>query len=348
MSYKQILTPLNILIVFFIIATGFVITMFWFLYQDVNIMKNQTYDILPGATSREIAYDLAQKEIIKHPWTFNWYVKLKNLDRELQAGRYEFPNENKMSLKELIEFLASNARAREINFTVPEGYAIEQIIVLLADKMGLKKESVASAIEQFQISNFKFLISNQIPNPKSQSANNLEGYLFPDTYRVYEDAGAEEIIKKMLENFEKKVSDDLIAEVKNQGHSLQEVIIMASILEKEVKTEEDMRKAADILWRRLEVDMALEVDSTLNYILADDDRRASLTFDQLKIDSPYNTYKYKGLPPSPICNPGLMAIRAAIFPEPNDYWFYLSKPDGQTIFSKTYEEHLRNKAVWLK
>jgi len=139
-----------------------------------------------------------------------------------------------------------------------------------------------------------------------------------------------------------------LADIERQNRTLGDVIIIASILEKEVKTEEYMRQVADILWRRMDADMALEVDSTLNYILADDDRRASLTFDQLKIDSPYNTYKYKGLPPSPICNPGLMAIRAAIFPEPNDYWFYLSKPDGQTIFSKTYEEHLRNKAVWLK
>ncbi|MEK9165280.1 MAG: endolytic transglycosylase MltG [Patescibacteria group bacterium] len=338
---KNLFSPIYLLIVFFIIITVFVISLFLFLHQDVNIIKNKTYDVLPGATSREIAYDLAQKEIIKHPAILNFYVKLKNLDRELQAGHYEFPEE-KMSLKDLIEFLASGAKAREISFTVPEGYTIDQIDDFLVNKGLVDKEEFSRAIEEeFSIFNFQFSNNFQF------SISHLEGYLFPDTYRVYNGAGAEEIIKKMLANFERKISADLLAEVKNQGRSLYEVITMASILEREVKIEEDMKLVADILWRRLKSDMQLEVDSTLNYVLTDDERRASLTFDQLKIDSPYNTYKYKGLPPTAICNPGLKAIRAAIYPEPNDYWFYLSKPDGETMFAKTYEKQVMNKAKYL-
>jgi UPF0755 protein len=163
---------------------------------------------------------------------------------------------------------------------------------------------------------------------------------------VYEDATAEEIIKKMLENFEKKMTPELLQDIKKQGRTLRDIIIMASILEKEVQTEKDMRLIADILWRRLEINWALEVDSTLNYIL--DDKKPALTNKDLLIDSPYNTYKYTGLPPSPISNPGLAAIRAAIYREPNNFWFYLSKPDGETVFSVNFEEQVGNKGKYLK
>lgn len=331
---RKIASPRNFLIVFLGLIFLFILILFILLQRQVVIPESQTYEILPGSSSREIAYDLAEKQIIKNPRLFNLYLKLKDLDTNLQAGQFEFTRD-KMTLKELIEFLTSGAVAREIEFTVPEGYTVDQIATLL-DEKGLVDYQKMLEINPSQISNFKFLISR----------SSFEGYLFPDTYRVFEGVTASAIIHKMLENFEYKVSLDLLREIEYQEKSLEETITMASILEKEVQTEGDMKLVADILWRRLEADWPLQVDSSLNYIL--EDKNPSLTSDQLEINSPYNSYKYRGLPPTPISNPGLKAINAAIYPEANDYWFYLSKPDGETVFSVTYDEHLINKGKYLQ
>ena len=131
-------------------------------------------------------------------------------------------------------------------------------------------------------------------------------------------------------------------ELKNQGKTVPDIVTMASILEKEVKTMNDKKIVAGILWKRLEAGMPLQVDSSLLYYKAS----GSGTFDK-EIDSPYNTYKYSGLPAGPICNPGIESIEAAISPQESKYWYYLSAKDGTTIFSKTYDEHLANKAKYL-
>lgn len=326
---------------FLAVVLFIILTTVWLIYSAVDLPLPRVYEVVPGATSREIVYDLARKHMIRFPMFFNLYLSLKDLDTQLQAGRYEFPK-SRMSLREIASFLTSGAKAKEIEFTVPEGYTVPQIAALLQEKGLVDKEIfLEKAQSEFQMSNVKFQINGQFLMSK-----NLEGYLFPDTYRVYENATGDEILAKMLKNFEKKVLLPLTPEIEKSGRTLSEIIIMASILEREVQTESDMKKVADILWRRLDADWALEVDSTLKYEIAS--ANPSLTYDELQIDSPYNTYKYKGLPPTPIGNPGSKAITAAIYPEPNDYWFYLSTPEGETIFSKTLEEHNRNKMLYLR
>ena len=176
---------------------------------------------------------------------------------------------------------------------------------------------------------------------------NLEGYLFPDTYRIFRDATAEDIIAKMLDNFNGKLSPAMRADISKQGKSIHDIVVMSSIVEKEVRSAADKKIVAGILYKRLELGMKLEVDVTINYISGKNNPSSAL--EDLQIDSPYNTYKYYGLPPGPIANPGLDAIMAAIYPEKSPYLFYLNRQDtGETIFSKTYEEHLRNKAKYLK
>ncbi|MBI4359685.1 MAG: endolytic transglycosylase MltG [Candidatus Jacksonbacteria bacterium] len=323
---KVFTSPGIILSAFLALVLLAVLATVWLVYRAVDLPEPNIYEIVPGATSREIAYDLARKHIIRSPDIFNLYLSLKNMDTQLQAGRYEFP-EPRMSLREIAAFLTSGAKAKEVEFTVPEGFTLEQIAALLQGKGFFNFLSKGGSASGGQFSN-------------------LEGYLFPDTYRVYENSDSGDIIEKMFRNFEKKVVLPFASEIENSGRTLPEIITMASILEKEVQTEEDMKKAADVLWRRLDADWGLEVDSTLKYEIGG--ANPSLTYDELKIDSPYNTYKYKGFPPTPIGNPGLKAIMAAIYPEPNDYWFYLSKPDGETVFSKTLQEHNFNKAKYLK
>jgi len=145
---------------------------------------------------------------------------------------------------------------------------------------------------------------------------------------------------------ENKMSADFLAEINRQKKTVHEILTLASILEKEVSTENDRKIVADIFYKRLEIGMALQADSTVNYASGKSVPRASGK--DLETDSPYNTYKYKGLPPGPICNPSLSAIKAAIYPAKNDYWYFLTTPDGKVIYSKTHDEHVKAKAKYYR
>jgi UPF0755 protein len=227
----------------------------------------------------------------------------------------------KITARSLLNLLTS-AQARPVRkVTVIEGWGIDDIAAYL-EKEGWYQED-----------DFKKLAGR-------------EGYLFPDTYYLFADAKITDLIKKMQENFDRRVSNDLRAAIKRQGKDLDEVLKVGSIIEAEVPHEADRPIVSDIIWKRLNAGMALQSDATLNYAIGG--KRTALTAAELKMDSPYNTYKYRGLPPTPIGNPGLSAIRAAIYPAKTDYWYFLSTPDGQTIFSRNLAEHNRAKVRYLK
>ncbi|MBU1029480.1 endolytic transglycosylase MltG, partial [Patescibacteria group bacterium] len=165
-------------------------------------------------------------------------------------------------------------------------------------------------------------------------------------YRVYRTASAEEIVNKLLGNFDQKLTADVESVIAASDHSLYEIVIMASILEREVRGEEDRRLVADLFWRRLDIGMRLQADSTVNYVT--EGKRPALTQADTQLDSPYNTYKYGGLPPGPIGNPGLVSIKAAANPQPNSYWYFLTDVDGGVHYARNLEEHNRNKAAYLR
>ena len=180
----------------------------------------------------------------------------------------------------------------------------------------------------------------------------LEGYLFPDTYRVFASSSPEEIIYRFLSNFDKKLSPEIRAEIAKQGKTIHEIITLASIIEKEApiflqKNSEDAKIISGIFWNRLRIGMALQTDATLSYIF--EDKKPSHSGEELKVDSPYNSYLYRGLPPGPIANPGLVAIEAAIYPTKTDYLYFLTPIAGAEVYyAKTYAEHLNNKYKYLK
>ncbi|MFA6994939.1 MAG: endolytic transglycosylase MltG [Patescibacteria group bacterium] len=181
----------------------------------------------------------------------------------------------------------------------------------------------------------------------------LEGYLFPDTYRIYASSTVKEIIVRMLNNFNEKLTSKMRADIKSQGKTIYDIIIMASLIEKEAPinykqgNNSDAKIISGIFWDRLKNNQALESDATLSYILKDN--QPSHSGQELEINSPYNTYKYRGLPPGPICNPGLLAIEAAIYPTWSQYNYFLSPPEKNTvIYAKTYDEHLKNVYQYLR
>lgn len=173
-----------------------------------------------------------------------------------------------------------------------------------------------------------------------------EGYLFPDTYRVYADAKPEEVLKKIFANLNEKITPEMRAEMKRQKKSIYEILTMASVVEKEAPTKNDMAMVADIFWRRYNNNWALQSCATVNYITGKND--PGVTNEDKDIDSLFNTYKYPGLPLGAISNPGLIAITAAINPSKNNYWYFMSDRDGVTHYAKTLEEHNANVYRYLK
>lgn len=221
------------------------------------------------------------------------------------------------------ELAAGEVASREVAILIREGLSVKEI------NDQLKKDG--------------YLLDDSF----LKQAAGYEGYLFPDTYRVYKDFTAKDLIDKMRANFERKLTADLRADIKNSGHSEKEIIIMASILQKEVRTEEEMKIVSGIFWDRIKIGQALQSCATLAYILGVN--KAQYSYEDTQIVSPYNTYLHRDLPPGPVSNPGLVAIKAAIDPTKTDYNYFLSRPDtGETVFSVTLDEHNAAKAKYLK
>jgi len=181
----------------------------------------------------------------------------------------------------------------------------------------------------------------------------LEGYLFPDTYRIYASSTVPEVIEKMLANFDKKLTAQMRADIKAQGKTIYEIITLASLVEKEApidyqtSDDRDARIIAGIFLNRLHIGQGLQSDATLSYIYGDN--KPAHTGAELENSSPYNTYKYRGLPPGPICNPGILAIKAAIYPIVTEYNYFLTPKGKDTVvYARTYQEHLQNKYKYLK
>lgn len=235
----------------------------------------------------------------------------------------------------------------ELMITIPEGFNLLEIEKRL-NEAGIASAQNISAFTIKDFKNFSGTSSYDFLRDAPDDAS-FEGFLFPDTYRFWPDSSLEAIVKKFLDNFDKKLTPAWRAEIKKQNKKIYDVVIMASLIEKEVKSDKDRALVSGILWKRLEAKMKLDVDYTICYIKAQQGKNCgNITADDKKIDSPYNTYLYKGLPKGPIANPGEAALKAAIFPEASPYWYYLSTPDGRTIFSKTLDEHNAAKRKYLR
>ncbi len=295
-----------------------------------------------GESVEKIADNLKKENLIRSAFYFKHEIKSGD---NLKAGEYMISP--KLSAREIIKILSSgNIVSREKSIKIIEGWSNKNIGDYL-EKNNLADAKKFAVLAGSEIGKWKFNFDK--PNFLNDAPNGagLEGYLFPDTYRIFEDVSAEEIISKMLDNFGKKISLEMAGEINRQKKSIHEIITMASVIEKEVRSQEDMKIVSGIFWNRIKNGQALESCATLAYILGLN--KAQYSIEDTKIDSLYNTYKYRGLPPGPIANPGLNAILAAIYPEDTDYNYFLSDPaTGKTIYSKTFSEHNYNKYKYLK
>jgi UPF0755 protein len=263
-----------------------------------------------------------------------------------------------LSAREIAKIIF-NGPAGEITVTIPEGWTLSTIDRKLKnDGVLLGEESLVNVkAADFQNKNFENYFSFLADVP---SQMNLEGFLFPDTYRFKLDSKAIDVAQRFLSNFNKKFTSDLISQAEIKKLNYYDVVKMASLIEAEIPQASDRVKVSGILWKRLSSGMALQVDATIIYIKCEINRLLEskifsaelcrvISKNDLKISSPYNTYLHTGLPYGPIGNPGLSAIKSALYPEKSSYWFYLSDPKtGKTIFSKTLQEHNAAQAKYLK
>lgn len=232
---------------------------------------------------------------------------------------------------------------RSVRVVLTEGQDIHDLIdELTSKKISESAEILAITGRPATIGAVRFNFDEEFSFLKEVPKNiSYEGYLFPDSYNFSQNADAESVVRTMLSNFDRRVTPQMRAAAKERGRTLFEVVTMASILEKEVRRPEEQRMVADILWRRLDKGMGLQVDSSVSYI--SQAKGVYTTKEQRASASLWNTYKYRGLPVGPIGNPGLAAIEAALSPKENNFWFYLTSPDGSVHYGRTLEEHVANK-----
>ncbi len=307
-----------LILVFFVIIVVF---LFYFqLYVPLSSnAQERTFRIEPGEGLQKIASKLEIEGFIRGDVFFNIYVYLRGEESKLKAGDYLLSSS--MSIKEIADKLI-RGDSEGLKITIIEGWRIKDIAQYLDDLNICSKDEFLKAAE------------------------GSEGYLFPDTYYITSTMSASDLISLMRTNFNKKVDESLRTEIEGRGKTLSETVIMASIIEKEVRTFEDKKIVSGILWKRVKVGMPLQSCATIAYITGK--KTTKISIEETQIDSPYNTYKYAGLPVGPICNPSLESIEAAVYPQESPYWYYLSAPEGETIFSRTLQEHNIAKLKYLK
>ncbi len=328
----------------------------WYSFQINKVYEVPTTDleISAGLGVKQISSSLHTAGYIHNDFWFRVYVWRQELEDKFIAGMYELPSE--LSIVELVEILTTNNTISEaVKMTLIEGWTIENIADYLNTEFGHDKNEFYRLVgyplsdpnntNGKTISNSDFVSEYNFLSDKPAGVG-LEGYIFPDTYLISPDASLEEILSKTFDNFFIKLSDTMRTDIEKQDKSIYEIVIVASILEREFRIASDKKIGAGIIQNRLDINMALQMDSTVNYITGKN--LPGVTFTDLEVDSPYNTYKYPGLIPGPISNPGLDSLVAAIYPEETDYLYFLHDIEGNTYFAKTFAEHSQNKQRYLK
>jgi len=286
---------------------------------EENSSIQKIVNIPSGSNAREIVLILEENNIIrKNNYIFRILIKLSKLEERLKYGEY-----NLSPAMNMLQILDKLVKGEVILYriTIPEGYTYTQIAELLNKKEIIEKDSFIKLVKD--------------------GKKSWEGYLFPDTYEIPKGYGSENMLKLLLLNFNQLVDKKLKDKAEEIGFSMDEIITLASIIEKEAKFSEEKRQISSVFHNRLKKDIKLQSCATIQYIL--EKPKEKLEESDLKIDSPYNTYLYKGLPPGPICNPGIDSIIAALEPAEEDYLYFVLGENGRHIFSKTYQEHLKNK-----
>lgn len=342
MSIEKII--LYILVFLFVVFTIGVGAYFYIVVQiekpieKVGFYRN--FVISFGESATQIGNKLAKEGLIGDSFYFKFYLWKSGLKSSIKAGEYSLSSA--MNIPAIVDIISKGKiTEKEVSVLIQEGLTSFEMEEVLVGKGLVERGQFKDAIGGKRMNRY-YKYDFLLDKPKDA---NLEGYLFPDTYNFYIKTSSEEIIEKMLNNFDKKVDSQMRIEIARQGKTIFEVLTLASIVQKEANGVNDMKIVAGIFINRMEIGMPLDSDATINFVSGKKMRQP--LYSDLEIDSLYNTYKNSGLPPGPISNPGLSAIEAVVWPEKSSYFYFLHAPDGKAVYSKTYDEHLKNKAKYL-
>lgn len=290
---------------------------------------NKVIRISSGMSTRSIAQLLMDEGLIANPTIFRIIAKVSQAEQSLQAGHYLL-NAN-MDPLEIIQHLRAGDVVT-IRVVIPEGFEIKQIARALAEKELVDPEHF------IELTSNGYLVFGD-NWPIDLPISSLEGYLFPDTYYFSPGQTEEEIIAQMVSRFVQVTQESIVPLLEGSEFSLHEVVTLASIVEREIMVDRERPIVASVYLNRLAINMPLQADPTVRYVTTEE--RPIVLYRDLEIDSPYNTYRNRGLPPGPIASPGLASMLAVLNPAETDYLFFVSKRDGTHQFTETYNDHLR-------
>jgi UPF0755 protein len=341
---KAFLLPLGV-VTLLILGVGAAFSFYYFISPPSSDSTEVSITVTPGDSVTKISEKLSAAQVIRSSWAFRIFVRVAGFETKLQAG--EFRIGKNLPLKEVVYHLARGTTDQRL--TTIEGWRVEEIAEYLEKKKVISRDEFLEAAGK-NVFNQDFLPAYQ--SNRDKPYRRLEGYLFPDTYFFAAQSSAEAIIKTMLQNFGARLTPPLRADTVKNKLSLAETMTLASIVEREVRRAEDRAIVAGILLKRYQTPgHRLEVDATVQYaiggigswwpVLADSGRN-------IAPESPYNTYTHDGLPPTPISSPGLASIKAVIYPQASDYWYYVSDSLGVMHFAKTIEEQNANAAKYSR
>ena len=309
------------------------------------------FSVAAGDSTDKIIGGLKDRGFIRSRWIFRYILSQSGLAARLQPGDYDLVSVD--SYGDIIAKLTTGGLpANEFVLLVKEGWDLRDIrnqlaLIGYAEADGLYRVTGSPAADYGPAGagGPPSLAAKHVFLRDKPADVGLEGFLFPDTYRFFRDASTTDIVGKMLDNFGRKF-DTLRADLTASGKSVFEVVTMASIVENEVRGDEDRRLAADIFWRRLAAGMPLQADSTVNYVTGKS--LPAVTAKDTEAASRFNTYAHRGLPLGPIGNPGLSALSAVLHPQKNAYWYFLTDAEGRVHYGRTLDEHNANKARYLR
>lgn len=325
-----------------LLAIAFVVALFvpfaWVSTPSSNA-ASITVTINASSTASDVADELVAKKVLSVPWGYEIYQWFDASANRAKAGDYVV--QPGMSYRTLAREFAVGPEREEVSVTIPEGLDIQGEGALL-EKQGVNPKDFLKLVgTPPDLEPFDSTLKTEYPFLADiPPGNTLEGYLYPDTYRVWKDQLPDGLVDKQLQTFADR-TEGFEAQAKAEGHPFNDVIILASIIEKEVTSSTDRKIVAGIFWKRLAMGMPLQSDATINYVTGDGNARA--TADELKTVSPFNSYTNAGLPPSPICNPSLDSIEAALNPTKTDDLYFLTDDKGNVYYAKTLDEQDANK-----
>lgn len=298
--------------------------------------KEITIEIPSGSSTAKIADILYDNGLIINKIIFRYVAKNMEADSSLKAGKYNL--NTGMDLEELIKVLSKGTKNENtVRFTIPEGFEIKQVAEKLSEEGIIDAERFLELVSSKKNFEDKFAFLKELDEDQS-----LEGFLFPSTYEIYKDSSEEVIIEKMLAEFEKIYNKDVAPKLDEMDMTLNEVVTLASIVEREGKLDSERPLMSAVFHNRLDIEMPLQSCATVQYILGE--RKEVLTNEDTSTPSPYNTYIHKGLPPGPIASPGEASLIAAVNPADVDYLFFvLTGEDGSHTFTTNYNDHLNAK-----